>query len=204
MPKAPFVSLKGFAESMTKLTAAYSSVDTVMDHTLKDMISRVPGKVASSVTWMYGIKKSEIKYNKEIKNKSVGKISVHGNSLSELQFKYQGRVLTPLHFGMTPKERPEGKKKYKVSAKIKKRKKEFRAKHAVNGGVFLAPASKSSTIIPWFRNSSDRFDISPIKTLSLPQMVDNKMVRRKIAEDVDELFHKRFDHHLSRHLKRCL
>jgi hypothetical protein len=207
MPKAPFVSLKGFAESMTKLTAAYASVDTVFDHTLSDMVSRVPGKIASSVTWMYGIKKSEIKYNKEIKNKSIGKISVNGNSLSELQFVYKGRLLTPLHFGMTPKTRPEGKKKYKVKAKIKKRLKAFpsKPKDSVDGGLFIAPAQKgSSTQIPFYRYSKLPSDVMPVKTLSLPQMIDNKLVRKKISEEVDELFHKRFDHHLSRHLKRCL
>lgn len=204
--KAPYAEVIGLTKGLAKIYNAYSSVDTVMDQTLKDMISRAPGKIASAVTWMYGVKKSEIRYKKGFEKKSIGTIKLQGADLSSAEFIYQGRVLTPLHFSMTPKERPKDKKKYKIYAKIKKRRKAFSIvpTASASNGIFLAPASKSSTVIPWFRYSEDKFDIAPIKTLSLPQMVDNKLVKKQIYKDVGELFHKRLDHHLARHLKKAL
>ena len=124
---------------------------------------------------------------------------------------YEGRKLTPLHFGMTPKVRPD-KKKYKVSAKIKKGKKTVFTPENENGGVYLAPATKgSSKILAWERYSGDRYDVSPIKTMSLPQMVGpnpetgeggNSIVMQQIGESLNELLDKRFHYHLNRHLDK--
>lgn len=204
MPKLNFSSINDVASTIVKLNKAYTGIQVVYDRTAKDMVSRAPGKIANAVTWMYGIKKSEVTYKKDGPHKSAGKISVDGAELSTLEFRYSGRLLTPLHFGMTPKSRPEGKKKYKVKAKIKKRLKAFpsKPKTSVDGGLFIAPAANgSSTNIAWYRYSKDPFDIKPVKTLSLPQMVDNKLVRREINKDVGELFHKRLDHHLAQYIK---
>lgn len=201
--KTPIIDLAGMANTLNKINNAYSSVGSVIDSTLKDMISRAPGKIASSVTSIYGIKKSEIKYTKNFKKKSAGNISIHGESLSSLEFRYAGRVLTPLHFSMTPKSKP-GSKKYKIKAKIKKKQVLLKPKDK-EGAIFLNPAQKgSSTMIPWMRGPSQKYDPSPFKTLSLPQMVDNKDVRENIRKELDDLLEKRYEHHLSRHFKRCL
>lgn len=204
MPKMNFSSIGDIAQTITKLNNAYQNIQTVYDRTTKDMISRAPGKIANAVTWMYGIKKSEVMYKKDGPHKSAGKISIAGQELSTVEFRYSGRLLTPLHFGMTPKSRPEGKKKYKIKAKIKKRLKAFpsRPEKSVDGGLFLAAApTTQSKQLPWYRYSKDPTDIRPLKTISLPQMVDNKLVKRQINKDVGELFHKRFDHHLSQYIK---
>lgn len=206
MPKLKFVDLSDSFQKLSSLSGAVNKIDTVYDRTLKDMISRVPGKIASAVTWMYGIKKSEISFKRSFKKggKVAGYITAHGEKLTTLEFRYAGRLLTPLHFGMTPKTKPEGKKKYKIKAKIKKQLKALpsRPEKAVDGGLFLAPASKTSgKHIAWFRYSKDPFDIKPVKTLSLPQMVDNKMVRKAIRKDVDEVFHTRFDNHMKQFIK---
>ena len=207
------------ANSMNKLNAVYN-------RTLLDMVSRAPGKVASAVTNNYGIKKKEINFKKKFKGKSVGYVSAHGETLSTLELYYAGRLLTPLHFGMTPKVPTElndniyyktyniypgcgykmvrPHKKYNVTAKILKGKTvSFRneQKHP-DGAVYLAPARKgSSTIIPWFRYSKDPYDIKPIKTLSLPQMIDNRHVRKEIRRGIDDLYHSRFDNHLKQFIK---
>lgn len=196
--KTPFVAMQSVAEAINKISDTYQNVGSVYDRTMKDMISRTPGKIASSVTSIYGIKKSEISYKKVYKS-SAGSIRVGGDNLASLEFQYSGRVLTPLHFGMTPKNRPE-KSKYKVKAKIKKQAKAFKA--PADGGVFLPPAAKgSATIIPWMRLSSLPDDIKPIKTLSLPQMVDNQDVKKLINNSVADLLHKRFDHHMTQYIK---
>ena len=212
--KMPILSLSNVADKLNNLNSALSTSDEVMDLTCKDMISRAPGKVASAVTDIFGIKKSEIKYNKKVVKNKAGYISVRGETLSSLELRYAGRTLTPLHFGMTPKSRPEGKKKYKIKAKIRKGKlttfypREKRGNKTypdyLHGDTFLAPASKSTTIIPWFRNSSDRLDISPIKTLSLPQMVSNEDVSKIYGKELGELLQDRYNHQLKRHFKKVI
>lgn len=195
----PFVDVSDVAEKMQKIQKTFSTCDAVFERTLKDMRSRAPGKVASAVTSVYGIKKGEINVKKGMSKTAAGNILTKGEKLASFELVYSGRVLTPLHFGMTPKVRPD-KKKYKVKAKIKKSAKAFTA--PAGGGVFLAPTG--STTIPWMRHSSDRLDISPIKTLSLPQMVDNETVREVIGVELGDLLDKRFNNHLNQHLKRNL
>ena len=45
---------------MDKILKTFQASDVVFERTLKDMYSRAPGKVASSVTSVYGIKNGEI------------------------------------------------------------------------------------------------------------------------------------------------
>lgn len=196
---APFIDMTNVAGTFEKIRKAAATSPVVFERTLKDMGSRAPGKVASAVTSVYGIKKSEINCKKGYSKTAAGNVLTRGEKLASFELIYSGRVLTPLHFGMTPKVKPD-KKKYKVKAKIKKTAKAFTAPSG--GGVFLAPTG--STTIPWFRNSSDRLDISPIKTLSLPQMVDNKIVRETIGVELGDLLEKRFNNHLNQHLNRTL
>ena len=196
---APFIDTSDVKKTLNKIVKTVETSPVVFERTLKDMKSRAPGKVASAVTSVYGIKKKEINAKQGFSKTAAGNISAKGNTVATFELIYSGRVLTPLHFGMTPKTKPE-KKKYKVKAKIKKQAKEFKA--PAGGGVFLAPTG--STTIPWFRNSKDRLDIAPIKTLSLPQMVDNENVREVIGEELGELLDKRFHNHLNQHLKRNL
>jgi hypothetical protein len=207
----PYVDLKDVHEKFDNLVNCVDKSGVVFEKTLKDMRSRAPGKVADAVRSVYNIKKSEIMPSKE--EKSAGTIKVRGENLMSLKLIYEGRALTPLHFGMTPKQRPD-KKKYKVSAKIKKGKKTVFTPKNAEGGVFLAPARKgSSTILAWERHSKDRFEISPIKTMSLPQMVGpnpetgeggNPFVIQQINESLTELLDKRFHYHYQKHLDKEL
>ncbi len=196
---APYMDMTNVKETMDKILKTFSASDVVFERTLRDMSSRAPGKVASAVTSVYGIKKGDINVKKGYSKAAAGNILTKGDKLASFQLIYKGRVLTPLHFGMTPKIRPD-KKKYKVKAKIKKTAKAFSA--PAGGGVFLAPTG--STTIPWFRHSSNPFDISPIKTLSLPQMVDNETVREVIGVELGDLLEKRFNNHLNQHMKKNL
>ena len=196
---APYLDMTNVKSTMDKILKTFQASDVVFERTLRDMNSRAPGKVASAVTYVYGIKKGDINVKKGYSKAAAGNILTKGEKLASFELIYKGRVLTPLHFGMTPKIRPD-KKKYKVKAKIKKTAKAFSAPSG--GGVFLAPTG--STTIPWFRHSSDRFDISPIKTLSLPQMVDNETVREVIGVELGDLLEKRFNNHLNQHMKKNL
>ena len=196
---APFIDMSDVAEKINRIEKMWLASDVVFERTLKDMSSRAPGKVASAVTSIYGIKKGEITFKKGFKKSAAGNILTKGNKLASFELIYSGRVLTPLHFGMTPKIKPD-KKRYKVKSKIKKTAKVHTP--PAGGGVFLAPTG--STTIPWTRHSADRLDISPIKTLSLPQMVDNKDVREIIGVELGDLLEKRFNNHLKQHMKKNL
>ena len=209
----PFVEISGIAETLNKIEKVFNTSPAVFDRTFKDMRNRAPGAIVSSVTSVYGIKKTEVRWKtyseskrdfhyKRASNKgSVGSVSVHGNTLSSMEFHFKGAVLTPIHFSMTPKERP-ARKKYKVKAKIKKGQQiTFSRK---KGGVFLAPFKEGSKQIPWFRESADPKDIHPIKTISLPQMVDNETVRELMGEKLGDMLQKRYNHNLDQHIKRNL
>ncbi len=195
------IDVSDLGKTMNKLTSSLQNVGSVFNDTFKDIVSRAPGKIASAVTSEYNIKKKEIKPSKKYKIKKAGRISIHGQTLASLEFRYAGRLLTLTHFSMTPKTRP-GKKRYKIKAKVKKQQKVINAPEG--GGVFLAPTQKTSTILPWMRHSEDRLDISPIKSLSLPQMVDNKDVREQINKDLSEMVNNRYEHNLKRYLNRTL
>lgn len=209
----PYIDIKDVHEKFDNLVKCIDDSAVVFDKTLKDMGSRAPGKVADAVRTVYNIKKNELTCKKGFSKTSAGVIRASGKELMNFTLTYEGRKLTPLHFGMTPKVRPD-KKKYKVSAKIKKGKKTVFTPENENGGVYLAPATKgSSKILAWERYSGDRYDVSPIKTMSLPQMVGpnpetgeggNSIVMQQISESLNELLDKRFHYHLNRHLDKKL
>lgn len=198
----PFIDCSDVTRIFERINNTVERSPIVFEKTLKDLHSRAPAQVSKAVVSVYGIKKGEISCKKGEVKANAGNIRTFGDDIASFELKYSGRVLTPTHFGMTPKARPE-KKKYKVKAKIKKTAKAFNPPS--EGGVFLAPAgSAGTTEIPWVRKSKNKFDIQPIKTLSLPQMVDNPNVREVIGENLGELLQKRFDHHLEQHLRRNL
>ena len=60
---APYLDVSNVKKTMDKILKTFSASDVVFERTLKDMYSRAPGKVASAVTSVYGIKrvKSSIK-----------------------------------------------------------------------------------------------------------------------------------------------
>ena len=50
--------------------------------------------------------------------------------------------------------------------------------------------------IPFQRKSTNRTDVHPIKTVSLPQMITNEKVASNIYNVIDEKLGKRLEHHL--------
>jgi hypothetical protein len=59
---APYLDTTNVKKTMDKILKTFQASDVVFERTLKDMYSRAPGKVASAVTFVYGIKKGEITY----------------------------------------------------------------------------------------------------------------------------------------------
>lgn len=178
-----------------------------------DAKKRVPGWIATEVTKEYGIKKSEIT------DRKVGTVQTKGDSFEQVKVIYKGRVLTPTHFGMTPKapkpNRGSYTLKYRVveqtQSKVKKLTKKQRAALAKNftrsgtkksdhSPIMLMPAANGGHYLPFQRKSTNRKDIEAIKTVSLPQMVSSKRTEEGIQTAIYDGLGKRLDHHMKRYM----
>ena len=214
------IDLKGLASVKKEIDRLKKAPQKVLDDTARDFRDRMPGWIADEVTKIYGVKKSEIM------DGTLGQIKVSGNGM-ESSIKFSGRRLTPAHFGMTPTEPRKTytlkasilKGEKKVLGKVKKMTKKQRAALAKNFTRSGTQSSQQSPImlmhtgntregginyIPFQRESPNRKDIHPVKTVSLPQMVshDGHTLKPEIAAAVWPKLEKRLDHYVERHMKK--
>ena len=77
---------------------------------MSDIRKRAPGWIAAEVVQIYGIKKTDIT------SQTAGKVKVTGEKVYDAKIIYNGRMLTPTHFGMTPKA--PGANAYTLKASI--------------------------------------------------------------------------------------
>lgn len=170
-----------------------SKAQVAVNRTIGDFKKRAPGWISQEIVKEYNIKKSDIDTQSK---KSAGSIKGNGAGLDTLQISYSGRVLTPIHFSMTPKVRPDGKKKYRVRMKVKR----SQRKKVLGNGVFLAPTGNAW--IPFHRTSDKRLPIEAVKTVSIPQMITNQNVERTIKERMNTELWKRLEHHIQQYSDR--
>lgn len=191
------VKLPNFSKMVGDLKGLNKDVDKAISRTISDCKTRGPAQVTKAVTAVYGIKSGEVTAaGKAAKGgaKTVGSIKVKGTTIDSVQLVYKGRLLTPTHFSMTPKKRPEGGKKYKVKAAIHKGQKKV-----LGTSVFLAPSgSAGTTEIPFRRTTEKRYPIEAVKTVSIPQMITNENVAADIQTRMDELLATRLHHNAER------
>ena len=111
MPKNSIsAQLSNLQQLVADLEAIENGGKTAISNTIKDVKARAPGWIAQEVTAVYNIKKSEITPSGSGKPKKMaGSIQITGETIEELTITYSGRLLTPVHFGMTPKTAPPGK-----------------------------------------------------------------------------------------------
>lgn len=197
----PDVKVPNFAKLVGSLKALNKDVDKAISRTISDCKTRAPAQVTKAVTAVYGIKSGEVTAaGKTAKGsaKTVGSIKVKGVAVDSVQLTYTGRLLTPTHFSMTPKKRPEAGKKYKVKAAV------FKGQKKVLGsGVFLAPSGSAGTIeIPFKRTTKKRYPIEAVKTVSIPQMITNEKVAADIKVRMDDLLTTRLQHNVDRLTKK--
>lgn len=211
------LELKNADEFAKELKDVAKPLAPILRSTIKDFKSRGAGWAAGEITKHYRIKKKDIT-EAVVSKKPAGKFKIAGNKLDNIVIIFAGRTLTPIHFAMTPKKEPARKKKkqvinvgkhkgqdkyitvskmpknYNVRAEIVKgNRKTFKD----NNLIFLAPAQKNSTIIPW-KVDRDSGEIEPIKTISIPQMVTSERTKEDIQKTISENLNKRFDHYLRR------
>lgn len=177
--------------------------EKIVKSTVNDMRRRAVGKVADDVRKVYNIKKAEIMPAKKgDTDKKAGKISITGETLETMALKYTGRLLTPIHFGISPKAPIKGTAKQRkgkyIKAQIKKGQKKVLSKRAFMVKVKKKDPTAPATYIPFKQTGKGKKDIEPIKTVSVPQMIDNKLVRNQIKKDLNELVKARLNNNIRR------
>ena len=197
-----------YAELKKQLQKTEKATETVIKRTLSDVRTRAPAWIAKEVAAQYGVKKSEVNSGK------LGSVKVQGDRIETVEIVYTGRLLTPMHFGMTPKTPGKGAYTLKASiikgqtttlGKVKKLTKKQRAmltKNLTGSGtqnserspiMLMAP---KGTYIPFQRKSKNRKDVEVIKTVSLPQMVSSDRTAPNISKSLTENLQKRLDQHM--------
>lgn len=175
------------------------ATEQAVSRTVSDMRSRAPGAVASAVTAIYKIKKSEItpqSKNAEGKKKKVASIKVVGETIEDLALVYRGNRLTPTHFGMTPTAPTPGQKKGITVEIFKGQKRALQGKPEYSRPAFLA-SNGHGAYLPFQRKADGK--LAAIRTLSVPQMIENEdRVSYQIEERLSELLSKRFNYHMSK------
>lgn len=207
------VSFDGSKQLRKELKRLEEAPKKALQSTFSDIRKRAPVWVAQEVSKVYGVKKSEVNGGE------IGKVYIQGDSVKDVSITYKGRVLTPTHFGMTPKTPPAGRG-YTLKASIIKGskatmgqvKKLSKKQRAALGKNFRKEGTQNSssspimlmrtggTYIPFQRVSTNRKDVRAIKTLSLPQMVSGRAsegIDRAITENVG----KRLEHQMNRFIK---
>ncbi|MCB6992909.1 hypothetical protein LI177_05340 [bacterium 210820-DFI.6.37] len=221
------VRIKNAEQLLKQLCSIPEQSEKAVNATVKDFKSRAPGWVSQAVREKYSIPAQEIKpLTKAGRAKGVkiaGHIGSDGDTLGTVKIVYTGRVLTPVHFGLSPKVPKEGAYTITVKIKNKKRKrlggrKKLTAAQKKNIGrnftkqgvrhtrkepIMLIHTGNTkeggTNFIPMRIKKNDKFQA--IKTLSLPQMVEDAAVMATIDVRIEEEITKRLEHNLGRCLK---
>lgn len=221
-------SLKNYDQLKKELRNLRKAPEKVINATMGEFKSRMPGWIAQEVAKEYNISA------RKFSSGSIGTVKVKGNDM-EAAILFAGRSLTPLHFAMDPKTKrravklskkdrkkvpgegigfkskaskvatiSRAPKPYTIQWQVKRNKTED-AHGDYNTPWFLAPVKKgSSTVLPFQRSPGHPkgFAMVTKKVVSMPQMVshDGKTLKEEIAKEVWPKLEKRFDHHLERFL----
>ncbi len=208
--------IQAFEKVKKSINETKKNAEKALKATMSDVRKRAPGWIAAEVTEVYGIKKADITSQK------AGKVKVTGEKVYDAKIIYNGRMLTPTHFGMTPKAPGQNaytlkasilKGEKKVLGKVKKLTKKQRAALGKNFTRSGTQSSEKSPImlmhtgnakeggtnyIPFQRVSKNRKDIKAIKTLSLPQMISSERTAPQIWATINENVEKRLEHNRKR------
>ena len=207
-------------ENFDKLLGDIHSIENAgkvaVKTTLKDIKSRAPGWIAAEVTKVYNIKKGEITPSKGKgadgkPKKMAGSITASGDTIEEFAITYKGRLLTPVHFGMTPKAPPHGKS-YTLKMQVLKGKKEvigrYKSKRQPHGpyskrshNILMGTGNtqgEGTNYIPFQRMSERRLDLKKFTTVSVPQMITSERTHDAIMDKLYTETSKRLEHNLNR------
>lgn len=206
--------IENLPEVLKGIETAGKKLQKPLQQTAIDFKNRATGWTAGVIVQHYGCSKKDI--STAVKSKrAMGSFRVCGERVDNMTITFEGRPLTPIHFKMTPKKEPPRKKKkqvVKIGGKfvtLSKMPKAYAIKAEIIKGhktvikgqgaeaIFLAPAQKGSTIIPWKLSDRDSTP-EPIKTISIPQMITTQRTQNDLQSTLNENVAKRLQHNLKR------
>lgn len=206
------MQIQNFQKLMDTIEELDEKGRKAVQNTVKDVKARAPSWIAQEVTQVYNIKKSEItpagKGSKP--KKMAGTIKVKGETIEELTITYEGRMLTPVHFGMSPKTPPQGKS-YTLTMQVVKGKKKVIGRYKntrTPGGpysershnILMGTGAKGegTSHIPFQRMSKTRTDIRKFTATSVPQMISSERTSERIMTRLHDETAKRLQHNIDR------
>lgn len=211
------VATSGGAELVKRLRKLENGGEVAIQRTVSDFKTRAPAWVSKGIREHYGVDTAAIKDAATRPKRGKTSIKVAGVTVDGATLEYKGRLLTPVHFKMSPKKAPDDQqkkpvripgqaiadgspvammkppKKYKVKATIIKGK-----RVTMPANTFLQTAKNAT--IPFQRTSEARYPIDAVRTLSVPQMIDGR-ARETIEQYISEGLTKRFEHHINQAMK---
>ena len=191
----------------------------VVESTMKEIKAKNRGQswIAQGVAQIYNVKPAENTSQK------IGKVTFKGDGFKDLSIVYDGRLLTPTHFGMTPKAPGKGTYtlKFKVkkdapgyqgkAKKLTKKQRKALAKNFTRSGTrnsdhspIMLMNAGGGTYIPFQRKSTNRKDVEAIKAISLPQMITegkNGPMHPAVAASFNQNLEKRFNHYVKKYME---
>ena len=211
------VACAGGDELVKRLRKLENGGKVAIERTVSDFTTRAPGWVSKGIREHYGVDTAAIKDAAKKPKRGKTSIKISGVEVDGATLEYKGRTLTPVHFKMSPKKRPEAQKNtllrvpgqaigsgspvamvrppkaYKVKATIIKGK-----RATLPSGTFVASAN--SATLPFQRTGEGRLPIEAVRTLSVPQMIDGR-ARETIEQTIGEKLSERFEHHVKQAMK---
>ena len=212
------VSCSGGSDIVKRLNKLENGGKVAIQRTVSDFTTRAPGWVSKGIREHYGVDTAAIKDATKKPKRGRTTIKVAGITVDGATLEYKGRTLTPVHFKLSPKQRPSGQqnkpiripgqaiagagdvamirppKAYKVKATIIKGQ-----RATLPHGTFIASGKGGSTL-PFQRTGEGRMPIEAVRTLSVPQMIDGR-ARETIEETISTKLGQRFQHHVAQAMK---
>ena len=198
------VDISNFESVVSTIGKWETAVGEATQRTINEVKSKrgAPAWISQEVSAKYNIPKKDVR-EAETGVTSAGKIKIGGVTVESYNINHSGRLLTPTHFGMKPADRPK-KIPYQITATF------FRGKkQTLTSKAFIAGSSgtkvdglRTGTPIAWRRVSDSRTPVWPVKTGSIPQMIDNKEVNDRIHKRINENLEKRLQHYLAIEMKK--
>lgn len=212
------VKYTGGKELVKRLRKLEDGGEVAIKRTVSDFTSRAPAWVSKGIREHYGVDTAAIKTAEQRPKRGKTTIRVAGIAVDGASLEYKGPTLTPLHFKMSPKQRPAGQqgnmiripgqaiagagdvamirppKPYKVKATIIKGQ-----RTTFPSNTFLT-SSNGSGSIPFQRTGAGRTPIEAVHTLSVPQMIDGR-AKGTIEGAIESKLGARFQHHVGRIMK---
>lgn len=180
-----------------------------LQSTMNDLKKRAPAKVSAAVVKRYAIKKGDIPKPGAGNGGGASSASASGEDVGSFALTYTGRLMTPLHFRMSPSARPAGGRKYTIKATILKGSRTtigHGGRPGSEGGAYARPndspyilaAGNGGVTLP-FQRKGDRL-AKVFRTVSVPQMVGHDEVAAEAIDGIRGIAESRLNHYLSRYL----